>query len=271
MKKIKSGTVFMITGGAKGIGAAAAELVVAQGGKVAICDVDQSGAEAMSKKLGDAAIPVTLDVRAQEQWHRAAEQVWKAFGRVDVLVNNAGLAFGGEGYLLPFEKHRAMIEVNLIGAIHGIQTVVPRFLEQGSGHVVNVGSFAAFSPSPGLGCYCATKHALRAFTHSCAIELLDSPVGFTLVCPNAVETPMLEDLSKDDSAVVVFTQPPMPARKMAEAIVRAAVDKPHEILLPAYQGFFLRFLGLFPGFMKRTISAGKKRGEKALKKRRQQA
>ena len=153
-----------------------------------------------------------------------------------------------------------MIEVNLVGVIHGIQTLVPRFLDQGHGHVVNLGSFAAFVPSPELGGYCATKHAIRAFSHSCALELADTSVGLTLVCPSSVETPMIEELSRDDSAASVFASHPMPARKVAEAIIRAAVDKPYEILLPRYQGFFLRFCGLFPGMLRGSLSRGRKKG-----------
>jgi len=269
MKKIKPGTVFMITGGAKGIGAATAKLVVEQGGKVAVCDVDQDGMKALCDELGEAAIPVHLDVREQEAWIRAVEQVWEVFGHIDVLVNNAGVAYSGDTYSLPFEKHQQMIDVNLIGAIHGMQIIIPRFLEQGQGHVVNIGSIAGFSPSPGLGGYCATKHAIRAFSHSCALELIDTPVGCTLICPEATETPMLEGLSREEGSALVFTSTPMPVSKVANAIIRAAVDKPYEILLPSFEGFIVRFLGLFPGLMRWFISRGSKQGEKALQVRRQ--
>ncbi len=269
MKKIKPGTVFMITGGAKGIGAATAALVVEQGGKVAVCDVDQDSMEAVCDELGDAAVPVPLDVRDREAWDRAIEHAWEVFGHVDVLVNNAGVAFSGDTYLLPFEKHRQMIEVNLVGPIHGIQAVVPRFLEQGYGHVVNIGSLAGFAPGPQFGGYCATKHALRAFSHSCALELTGTPVTFTLVCPDSVETPMLDGLSRETGAVLVFSSTPMSVRKVAEAVIRAVVDRPYEILLPPRRGFLVRVLGLFPGLTKLMLSRGYKRGEKALMERRQ--
>jgi len=271
MKKIKPGTVFMITGGAKGIGAATAALVVEQGGKVAVCDVDQDSMEAVCDELGGAAIPVPLDVRDREAWDRAVEHVWEAFGHLDVLVNNAGVAYTGDTYSLPFEKHKQMIDVNLIGAIHGMQTVIPRFLEQGHGHVVNIGSLAGFSPSPQFGGYCATKHAIRAFSHSCALELVDTPVGCTLICPDAIETPMVEGLAKEDSSALIFTSTPMPVSKAAEAIIRASVDKPFEILLPRWRGSFIRFFGLFPALTRRVISRGYKKGEKALEQRRKRS
>jgi len=268
MKKIKPGTVFMVTGGAKGVGAATAALVVEQGGKVAVCDVDEEAMKSICVELGEAAIPVSLDVRDREAWDRAVAHVWEVFGHLDVLVNNAGVAFSGDTWSLPFEKHRQMIEVNLIGPIHGIQTVVPRFLEQGYGHVVNIGSMAGFSPGPQLGGYCATKHAIRAFSHSCALELVDMPVTFTLVCPDAIETPMIEGLSREDSAALVFSSTPMPVSRAAEAVIRASVDRPYEILLPPFRGFFMRFFGLFPGLLRRMLSRGYKKGEKALGDRR---
>lgn len=266
---IEQETVFMITGSASGIGAASAELVVELGGRVAVCDIDEPGCLALCKRLGDAALPVTLDVTDPDHWEHAADNVWKAFGGVDVLVNNAGRAIAGKCHELPLKDHREMIGVNLLGVINGIHAVVPRFLRQGSGHVVNVGSFAAFSPSAGLGCYCATKHGVRAFTHSCNMDLADSPVNLSLVCPSAVETPMVEQLARDDKAVVVFSEKPMPPRKVAEAIIRASVKKPHEILLPPGKGAFLRFFGLFPGLVRKTLPAGLKRGQTALNRRRQ--
>lgn len=271
MKKIKPDTVFMITGAAKGIGAATARLVVEQGGKVAVCDVDDDGMKAICDELGEAAIPVHLDVRDREEWDKAAKQVWGIFGHVDVLVNNAGVAFSGDSYSMPFEKHRQTIEVNLVGPIHGIQTMVPRFLEQRHGHVVNIGSMAGFTPGPKLGGYCATKHAIRAFSHSCALELTDTPVGFTLVCPSTTEAPMVEGLSREDSSAFVFIRTTMPVDKVAEAVIRAAVDKPYEILLPPFTGFFVRFFGSFPGLVRRTLPRGYKKGMEALEKRRKQA
>jgi 3-oxoacyl-[acyl-carrier protein] reductase len=265
---MKPGTVYMITGAAKGIGAAAAQYVVEKGGRVAVCDIDEKSMQDLCRRLGEAAIPVLLDVSKPEEWEQAAEHVWETFGRIDVLVNNAGIGIGGLCYELELSKIKASVDVNLLGVIYGMHFLIPRFLKQGSGHVVNVGSFAAFSPMAGLGIYSATKHAMRAFSHSCDIELADTPVGISLVCPNAVETPMLEDLGKDDKALVVFTQKPMPARKMAEAIVRAAEKKPHEILLPGLMGAFLRIIGLFPGLLKRSMPSALKKGKVALDKRR---
>ncbi len=266
---MKQGTVYMITGGAMGIGAAAAEYVVEQGGRVAVCDIDETTGRALCDRLGEAAHFIYLNVREEESWERAVEGAWELFGRVDVLVSNAGIAIGGECHELPLEKHRACVEVNLLGPIYGMHYLIPRFLEQGSGHVVNVGSFAAFTPTSGLGIYSATKHGIRAFTHSSDIELADTPVGVSLVCPNAVETPMLDYLAEKDEGLIALTQKPMPARKIAEAIVRAVEEKRHEVLVPGFLGAVLRIVGLFPGLLKKSSAKTIEQGRVEAEKRRQ--
>ena len=88
---MKQGTVYMITGAAMGIGAAAAEYVIEQGGRVAVCDIDEAAGRVLCDRLGEAAQFIHLDVRKPEAWESAAERAWEIFGRVDVLVSNAGV------------------------------------------------------------------------------------------------------------------------------------------------------------------------------------
>ncbi len=264
---MKPGTVYMITGAAKGIGAATAETIIEQGGRVVVCDIDESSNRELAERLGDACLPIYLDVTDPEAWKRAADTAWQMFGKVNVLVNNAGVALGGLSYEIKPSEHRSVVDVNLLGPIYGMYTLIPRFLEQGFGHVVNVGSFGAFSPMFGLGIYSATKHGLRAFTHSADIELADTPVGVSLVCPSAVETPMFQDLGKNDNALIVFNESPMPASKMAEAIIRAVEKKRHEILLPPLKGAILRIVGLFPEILKKSMPAALERGKLTLERR----
>jgi len=120
-------------------------------GRAAVCDIDEPGCQALCERLREAALPIALDVTDPEDWERAAGKAWEAFGGVDVLVNNAGRAIGGKCHEVSLKDHREMIEVNLFGVINGIHTLVRRFLKQGSGHIVNVGSFAAFSHHQVLG------------------------------------------------------------------------------------------------------------------------
>jgi short-subunit dehydrogenase len=149
--------------------------------------------------------------------------------------------------------------------MNGVRTLLPRFLARNRGHVINVASMAAFSPSPGLATYCATKHAVRAYTHSCSLDHRHAPIHWTLACPSAVETPMLQDMRQRRAGVVVFTEKPMPPETIAGAIVDAIREPRREILVPNTPGKkLLRFIGLFPGLLARGMDDAEQRGLKAL-------
>jgi short-subunit dehydrogenase len=152
-----------------------------------------------------------------------------------------------------------------MGVMNGVRTLLPRFLARKRGHVINVASMAAFSPSPDLAAYCATKHAVRAYTHSCALDHRHSPIHWTLACPGAVETPMLESMRQRRAGVVVFTEKPMPPEEMGSAIVSAIREPRSEILVPNTPGKkLLRFIGLFPGLLARGMDDAERRGMDAL-------
>jgi NADP-dependent 3-hydroxy acid dehydrogenase YdfG len=263
-------TVFMITGAASGVGAAATALAILRGHRVAACDVNREALEAHCRKLGPNAHPIHLDVRDPDSWQRALDAVWEHCGRLDVLVNNAGLVHVGFMVDLPLDQLRHMVDVNLLGVMYGVRLAVPRLLKQGHGHIVNVASLAAFVPMPGQAAYAATKHAVRAFNHGCALELRDTPITFTLVCPAAIDTPMLRQQIASDAATLSFADPSLTAEQVAEAILRAAAEKPREILLPAARGEFLRVAGAFPGIVRRMIGSAQARGRRELMRKRQQ-
>ncbi len=265
---LKFGTRFMLTGGASGIGAATAELLVARGHRVAVCDVNREATLNLCAKLGERAHPLYLDVRQYTEWERALNETWNELGGVDVLINNAGLVHTGLSHEVPLEKLSHMVDVNLVGVINGVHSAVPRFLEQGYGHVINTASLASFIPLPGTAVYAATKHAVRAFTHGCAIELGDTPVKFTLVCPGAVETPMLAKQVDDDAAALSFSDKPLAPQSVAQAILKAAEEQPREILVPPVRGNLLRLAGAFPGIVNRMFPAAQRRGRAELARRR---
>jgi short-subunit dehydrogenase len=133
-------------------------------------------------------------------------------------------------------------------------------IARGGGHIVTVGSFLSYIPMPGLAAYSATKHALRAFVNACSIELADSPVSFTLVCPAAIETPMLDKQVDDDSVALSFSDATLTAEQVAEAIYRAAVDRPDEIMVPSFRGKTLKLASLSLGMLRRMLPGAEKRG-----------
>jgi len=264
------GTVWLITGGASGVGAATATLAVARGQRVAVADINLDGARAVCQRLGEGAVPISLDVRDPEQWERTLDDVWKRFGRLDILVNNAGLIHVGFTVDLPIEKLRHMVDVNVIGVVNGMRTAVPRFLAQSAGHVINIGSLAGFVPMPGQALYAGTKHAVRAFTHGCALELRRTPVRFTLVCPAAIDTPMLRQQIGSEAATLSFADAALTAEQVADAVWCAAQEQPSEILLPRARGEFLRIGGVFPGIVRRLLGGAEARGRKAIERRRRE-
>lgn len=253
----------LITGAAKGIGAALAAACQEAGYEVVATDVDQPGLVALREaRPGTQTFP--LDVRDLGAWEKVVSNAESQGGPIDVLINNAGVCRPGPCDGVSAEDDRLTVDVNLGGVMNGVRTLLPRFLERGKGHVINVASMAAFSPAPDLAAYCATKHAVRAYTHSCALDHRHSPVHFTVACPSAVETPMLEGMRERRAAAVVFSERAMPPEKFAAAVVAAIRTPRREVLVTNPGGKLLRFFGLFPGLLARGMDGAERRGRKTL-------
>jgi len=253
----------LITGAAKGIGAALVAACQEAGYEVVATDVDQPGLVALREaRPGTQTFP--LDVRDLGAWEKVVSNAESQGGPIDVLINNAGVCRPGPCDGVSAEDDQLTVDVNLGGVMNGVRTLLPRFLERGKGHVINVASMAAFSPAPDLAAYCATKHAVRAYTHSCALDHRHSPVHFTVACPSAVETPMLEGMRERRAAAVVFSERAMPPEKFAAAVVAAIRTPRREVLVTNPGGKLLRFFGLFPGLLARGMDGAERRGRKTL-------
>ncbi len=253
----------LVTGAGKGIGAAIARLCVEAGHRVIASDIDIEALARLREGLPCIETAV-LDVRDLAAWTKVVDDAEKQGGPIDVLINNAGVCLPGPCDQVSAEDDRLTVEVNLIGAMNGVRTLLPRFLARQRGHVINVASMAAFAPAPELAAYCATKHAVRAYTHSCALDHRHAPIDWTLVCPNAVETPMLESMRKRRAGIVVFSEKPMPPEKVAAAIVDAIREPRSEVLVPNARGKLIRFIGLFPDLLSRGMDSAERRGRRAL-------
>ena len=257
---LEPNSVFLITGAAQGVGRAAVELAMTKGHRVVACDIQTEAVEALCAGLGDDALAVPLDIREIDGWECAFDRAGETFGGVDVLVNNAAVLHAGNAIDVPWETIQDTVEVNLLGVMRGIRTAVPRMLERGGGHIVTVGSFLSYIPMPGLAAYTATKHGLRAFVGCCSLELQETPVSFTLVCPAAIETPMLDKQIDEDSVPLSFSDPTLTAAQVAEAIYRAAVERPDEIMVPSFRGKTLKLASLSLGTLRRMLPGAEKRG-----------
>ncbi|RFA12981.1 3-alpha-hydroxysteroid dehydrogenase [Subtercola boreus] len=185
-----SGKVALISGGARGMGAAHARLLVSEGASVVIGDLLDDEGQALASELGQHAEYVHLDVTDPAEWAAAVTTTLTRFGRIDVLVNNAGIANGAPITDFPLTQWQKTIDINLTGAFLGIQAVIPSLVEQKSGSIINISSVEGLRGSPGLHAYVATKFALRGLTKSVAVEVGASGVRVNSIHPGFITTPM---------------------------------------------------------------------------------
>lgn len=181
------GAVVIVTGGARGIGAKTAELFTANGATVWIGDVDTDIAHATAERLPRCQ-SADLDVTRRSSWQRLVDQVVADAGRIDVLVNNAGVMPLGAFDAETDSTTDLTLDVNVRGVLLGMQTVIPVMVGQGGGHVVNVASMAAMIPIPGMVTYNASKFAALGASLAARQEYTGTGVTVCAVLPSAVRT-----------------------------------------------------------------------------------
>ncbi|MEU3466872.1 glucose 1-dehydrogenase [Streptomyces sp. NPDC006687] len=185
-----SGKAVVITGGARGLGAAAARAVVDGGGRVLITDVlEAEGAEAAAE-LGAAARFLRHDVTSEADWRAALDHVLAEFGRFDGLVNNAGIATGQFLEHESVEHFRRVVEVNLTGTFIGMKTAIPLLRANGGGSIVNVSSAAGLTGLALTAGYGASKWGVRGLSKIGAVELAEARIRVNSVHPGMTLTPM---------------------------------------------------------------------------------
>lgn len=186
------GAVALVTGGASGIGAALARRLAASGARVVLADRQEEEAAALAKQLGPQAEALSLDVRDAAAFDRLIAGVFERHGRLDYLFNNAGTGVRGEVKDHELEDWRYVVDVNLMGTIHGIQAAYRRMIAQGFGHIVNTASIAGLIGLPHTTVYSATKHGIVGLTKALRIEAAVYNVRVSALCPGVVRTPLLD-------------------------------------------------------------------------------
>jgi 3alpha(or 20beta)-hydroxysteroid dehydrogenase len=190
-----AGKVALITGGARGQGAAEAKLFVDEGATVVITDVLTEEGERTAGELGCDFLP--HDVSSAEQWDEVVAEVLRRHGHVDVLVNNAGILHAGRMANTRVEDWDRVIAVNQTGVFLGMKSVAPTMTEQGSGSIVNISSVAGLEGMFGSMAYTASKFAVRGMTKVAAKELSPSGVRVNSIHPGLINTDMTSDFPKE--------------------------------------------------------------------------
>ncbi|MFI6498686.1 glucose 1-dehydrogenase [Nonomuraea typhae] len=185
------GKVALITGGARGMGAAHVRLFLDEGARVVLGDVLDDEGKALAEETG--ALYVHHDVTSAAEWSRAVATAVEAYDRLDILINNAGiLKFGRIADMSPEEFDR-VIDVNLKGTWLGVKTVIEPMKTAGRGAIVNISSIEGFIGAAGLSAYAASKFAIRGVTKSAARELAPFKIRVNSVHPGAIDTAMVQD------------------------------------------------------------------------------
>jgi 3alpha(or 20beta)-hydroxysteroid dehydrogenase len=195
------GRVILITGAARGQGEQEARLFAAEGGRVVLGDVLDARGDALAGELGeDRAAYIHLDVSQEEQWLSAVDTATSVFGKLDGLVNNAGILRFNELVSTPLAEFQQVVQVNQVGVFLGMRTVVPALEAAGGGTIVNTASAAALTGMALLTSYAATKAAIVGMTRVAAWELAAKRIRVNAMCPGAIDTPMTNPAQLDPSA-----------------------------------------------------------------------
>ncbi|MCK7583400.1 MAG: SDR family oxidoreductase [Chromatiales bacterium] len=212
--------VVLITGASRGIGLATARLLLAEGAKIALCARDPARLAAVCEQLAGIgevwALPA--DLRDPHAVHGLVEGAARHYGRIDVLVNNAGRAWSGEFARQPPASIDEIIDVNVKGLLHVTQAVLPHLQRARAGLIVNIASGAGRTGFGGLSVYSASKFAVVGFTEALAQEVEAHGIRVYAVCPGAVATDMLEEVTGSRAG--------MPPDKVARAVLSLAGPRP---------------------------------------------
>ncbi|WP_328494767.1 glucose 1-dehydrogenase [Streptomyces sp. NBC_00414] len=184
------GRVVLVTGAARGQGEQEARLFVEEGAEVVVADVLDEQGETLAKELGARARYVHLDVSREDDWAAAVAAAKEAYGKVDGLVNNAGILRFNALVDTPLDEFMRIVRVNQVGVFLGIKALAPEIEAAGGGTVVNTASYTGLTGMAYVGAYSASKHAIVGLTRVAALELAPKGIRVNAVCPGAIDTAM---------------------------------------------------------------------------------
>lgn len=233
MKNNIEGKIVVITGASSGLGEAAARLLCAQGASVVLGARRLDRLRALADELtrsGGKALAMETDVTRREQVQALVDAAVKAYGRIDVIINNAGLMPQSPLERLKIDDWDRMIDVNIKGVLYGIAAALPYMKQQKAGHIINVSSVAGHKVRPGGVVYSATKHAVRVISEGLRQEVKAYNMRTTVISPGAVDTELPNSVTEPDIAANIrkFYEIAVPAESFARAVA-FAMTQPEDL------------------------------------------
>ena len=234
MSSTIDGKVVVITGASSGLGEATARLLSEQGASVVLGARRADRLKALADELswrGGKALAVVADVADRAQVQALVDAAVQAHGRVDVMINNAGLMPQAPLERLTVDDWDRMIDVNLKGVLYGIAAALPQMQRQKAGHIINVSSVAGHRVGPGFAVYAATKHAVRALSEGLRQEVKPYNIRTTVISPGAVATELPGSVTDPDAAQRIrafYDKVAIPADSFARTVA-FAIGQPEEV------------------------------------------
>ncbi len=258
--KTLTNKVAAVTGAASGIGRALATNLAAKGCHLALSDVNEQGLAETASLITHRNVNVTthiVDVADRERIHQYADDAVKEHGKVNIIINNAGVAVGDTIEDVSYEDFEWIVNINFWGVVHGTKAFLPYLKKEPDGHIVNISSINGIVPNPCNGPYCATKFAVKGFTETLRQELHGTPVGVTVVHPGGIKTDIVRnarfrkhvrpDMDKD-KMVSVYDEKlfKTTADEAARTIISAIEKNKQRVLIGGDAKFMDLLTRLFP-------------------------
>ena len=255
--------VAIVTGGGMGLGEALCEELGRRGATVVVADIDGGAAQQVAGRLtqaGTQAVAVPLDVANQIEVAQLIENTVAEYGRVDYMINNAGIAIGGDSRDLSLQQWRHVLDVDLLGVVHGTVHAYQMMARQGHGHIVNISSLTGLIPQPGNAAYCTSKHGIVGLSLSSRAEGADLGVKVSAACPGDMKTKIYDNMvvvnmPREQVATLSrrthYLMPQMSAQAAARAILRGVDWNRPLIVFPVVVQVIWHLYRRFPGLFYR--------------------